>query len=141
MFGSSAAAKTFTSLILHFKAINPSGCHNGNQEFKCLGNGGVASSRLGGAATAQHHLRGPYSRQRPLHENHPVFVTSELKQKARDHFHGLPGGLGKPPGFEYNDPHKTESGAESAAANEDNSFGNWRNHDFQSASCWAASAS
>jgi hypothetical protein len=46
MFGSSAAAKTFTSLILHFKVINSSGCHNGNQEFKCLGNDGVASSRL-----------------------------------------------------------------------------------------------
>ena len=91
MFGSSAAAKTFTSLILHFKAINPSGCHNGNQEFKCLGNGGVASSRLGGAATAQlHFLRGPYLRQRPLHGNHPVFVTlGERKQKARDHFHGF----------------------------------------------------
>jgi hypothetical protein len=92
MFGSSAAAKTFTSLILHFKVINSSGCHNGNQEFKCLGNDGVASSRLGGAATAQHHfLRGPYLRQRPLHENHPVFVTlGERKLKARDHFHGLP---------------------------------------------------
>jgi hypothetical protein len=105
-------------------------------------NGGVASSRLGGAATAQHHLRGPCLRQRPLPENHPVLVTlRERKQKARDQFHGFAGGLGKPPGFEYNDPHKTESGAESAAANEDKSFGNWRNHDFQSANCCAASAS
>src|ERR1700722_12669121 len=86
-------------------------------------------------------LARPVLKARPLHENHPVFVTSELKQKARDHFHGLPGGLGKPPGFEYNDPHKTESGAESAAANEDKSFVNWRNHDFQSARGCAASAS
>src|ERR1700733_4975083 len=81
---SSLAGKAFTSLILHFKAINSSGCHNGNQQFKCLGNGGVASPRLGGAATAPHHLRGPYLRQRPLHENHPVFVTSGSASRRRE---------------------------------------------------------
>jgi hypothetical protein len=48
--------------------------------------------------------------------------------------------LGSPFGFEYNDGRKAESGGASAA-NEGESFGDWRNHDFGYANPGAASSS
>src|SRR6202046_151758 len=53
--------------------------------FKRRGNGGVASPRLGSAAIAQHHfLRGPYLRQRPLHEITRYFEPSGSASRRRE---------------------------------------------------------
>jgi hypothetical protein len=133
--------ETFTSLILHFKAppIHPdviTGIKSSNQQQWRRRH--LQAWRCRDCATS---LARPVLRQRPLHENYPALVTSGSASRRGEITSRFAGGLGKPPGFEYNDPHKTESGAESAAANEDKSFGNWRNHDFQCASCCAAPAS